>query len=91
MAVIIDAEKPDLSGLPRCQLCGGFMVKKTLGRGIFVGICVSFLLIGLGLVCCLTGIGAVIGLPLIGLGLFWGGRRQKVLMCVDCRATVARA
>jgi hypothetical protein len=75
---------------PRCQLCGGWMHKKTLRRGIFFGIVVSFLLIGTGIVLCLTGIGIVIGIPLILLGLFWGGKKQKVLACRSCGAVIAR-
>ncbi|NLW85051.1 MAG: hypothetical protein GXY41_11720 [Phycisphaerae bacterium] len=91
MAIIIDAPKPVADGQPRCQFCGGRLVRKTLRRGIFTGICVSFLLLGLGILACLTVVGIPIGIPLILLGLFWGGKRQKVLMCTACRATVGRA
>lgn len=91
MAIIIEPAKPDATGLPHCQLCGGRMVKKTLGRGIFMGILTSLFCLCLGIVLCFFPLGFLLGIPLILIGLFYGGKRQKVLMCTACRATVGRA
>jgi len=76
---------------PVCQLCGGIMVKKTIGRSFLVGAFLGLSMILIGLLLCLTVIGALIGIPLIIIGLFYGSKRKKVLKCTKCGAVADRA
>jgi hypothetical protein len=73
-----------------CQQCGGSMVKKNKSSGNCLGLCIALAVIGLGIVLCLTGIGAIIGIPLIIGGLFIGGKRSKVWQCKQCAYVIPR-
>jgi len=67
-----------------CKQCSGEMKKETISEGNFRGILFALILLGTGIVITLTGIGAIIGVPLILLALFTGGKRKKVWKCKSC-------
>jgi len=75
---------------PKCQLCGGAMKKKTLGRNPLVALIVNLFLFFGGILLCFIPPLFIIGIPMILIALFRQNKRQKVLMCVQCRGTVAR-
>ena len=74
-----------------CHLCGAPMKKKTVGRSLVVAVFFGLCFIVIGALLCLTGIGALIGIPLIILGLFSGSRRKKILKCTSCGFAADRA
>jgi len=79
---------------PRCNLCGGAMVKKTVSSGNVAGIALALLVLAAGLFLTFGGLfcgGPFIGIPLCILALFMGGKRSKVLKCEKCGNTVPRA
>jgi len=84
-----DGDRDD--GKPRCQMCGGGLKKKTAGRGVLTHVFISLLMIVVGVLLSLTGIGLIVGIPMILIGLFKGSKRQKLLVCRTCGAAVARA
>jgi hypothetical protein len=75
---------------PTCQLCGGAMRKKTVGRSFIVAAFFGLCFIIIGIILCFTVVGAIFGIPLILIGLFYGSKRRKVLSCVNCGALVDR-
>ncbi|RKY10421.1 MAG: hypothetical protein DRP56_00980 [Planctomycetota bacterium] len=75
---------------PTCQLCGGVMKKKSVGRSFLVAAFFGLCFIVIGILLCLTGVGALFGIPLILIGLFYGSKRRKVLKCVDCGGLIDR-
>ena len=79
-------------GGPKCQLCGGRMVRKVKSSGNCLGIALALIIFVVGIVIffMIPVIGWVIG-PLICLcALFIGGKRSKVWQCVRCKAVAAR-
>jgi hypothetical protein len=89
----IGRENMVFSGLPRCQLCGGYMNKKTISKGNASGIALALLTFFVGLFISLAFFfcgGFLIGIPLCICALFMGGKRQKVLKCESCGAIVER-
>lgn len=76
-----ETEKSD----PKCQLCGSKMAKKFETK---TGI--ALLLIGLGIICCLFIVGAIIGVPLIIVGLYYGSVRKGIWACTKCGYKVER-
>lgn len=75
---------------PMCQLCGGFMKPKKITIDQTSGLAKALICFAIGVILTLTFFGAVIGVPLMIVSLFMGGRRQKILRCVDCGATANR-
>lgn len=67
-----------------CKQCSGVMKKQTISDGNFKGILFAIILLGAGIILSLTGIGAIVGVPLIILALFTGGKRKKVWKCKSC-------
>jgi hypothetical protein len=76
---------------PQCNLCGGLLVKKVISSGNCSGLLIGLILVIVGLLISLTGIGLILGIPIMILGLFCGGKRRKVLKCAQCGAIVDRA
>ena len=74
-----------------CQHCGSPMKRKTLSRGNCGGVALALIVLAIGVGLCFTGIGAIIGLPLILCSLFMGGRRSKVWRCTKCGVILDRA
>jgi hypothetical protein len=66
------------------------MKRKSVGRPLLVGLLLGLCFILVGAILCVTGIGALVGIPLIIAGLFKGSRRRKVLACTGCGAVVDR-
>lgn len=81
-----DIPTPKKSGQPSCQVCGGEMRKKTNATGGAFGC----LLLLVGAALCFTVIGALIGVPMILLGLHYGMKRQAVWRCSGCKAEINR-
>jgi len=79
------AASPSAGGM-RCQACGGELKKGKNATGGAMG-CI-FLIVGVGL--CLTGIGALLGIPIILLGLHYGMKREGVWRCSRCNAEIPR-
>lgn len=67
-----------------CKQCSGDMKKQTISEGNLTGILLALILLGAGIVISLTGIGAIVGIPLILLALFTGGKRKKGWKCKNC-------
>lgn len=67
-----------------CKQCGGTMKKKIQSSGNCLGIAIALTLIAVGIALCFTGIGAIIGIPLIICALFVGGKRRKIWKCTKC-------
>ena len=89
-AKVIDTTQVDQ---PRCNLCGGIMIKKTVSSGNVSGIALALLVLAAGLFLTFGGVfcgGPIIGIPLCILALFMGGKRKKVLKCKKCGHTVDR-
>lgn len=76
---------------PKCHLCNNRMAKKRIRKtsAIGLGIGIIFILIGISLT--ITIIGAILGIPLIVIGLLCGSKSRKVLKCVHCGAVTDRA
>jgi len=73
------------NGVPKCQLCGGGMKKGTETK---TGI--ALFLIIVGIFCCLFIIGAIIGVPLIIIGLVFGSMNKSLWVCKKCGYQVER-
>lgn len=67
-----------------CHQCGGKMKKKVQSSGNCSGIALALVLIAVGLALCATGIGALLGVPIIICALFVGGKRKKIWKCTKC-------
>jgi DNA-directed RNA polymerase subunit RPC12/RpoP len=67
-----------------CPQCGGVMKRKTISEGNFKGLLLALVLLGAGIALSLTGIGALVGIPLILFALFTGGKRKKGWKCKNC-------
>jgi hypothetical protein len=66
-------------------------MKRTVkSSGNCLGIAIALVLIVVGIAISLTGIGAIIGIPICICALFIGGKRSKVWQCRRCRAIIAR-
>ena len=76
---------------PICHLCGGQMVKKSIRKTSAVGLGIGIIFIIIGISLTITVIGAILGLPLIIIGLFCGAKSKKVLKCSNCGAAIDRA
>lgn len=74
----------------KCQQCGGSMLKKTKSSGNALGIALALIVFVVGVLLCLTVIGAIIGIPLCILALFIGGKRSKVWQCRQCGYVIPR-
>lgn len=73
----------------QCHICGGRLKNKTVSSGNATGLAGALIVLLIGIVLCATGLGAIIGIPLIICALFMGGKRHKVLKCVNCGAIAA--
>jgi hypothetical protein len=51
----------------------------------------ALIVLVIGVVLCFTIVGAIIGVPLIILALFMGGKRKKVWQCPECKWVAPRA
>lgn len=74
-----------------CRQCGGVMRKATLSSGNCAGLLLALVVIGIGLFISTTGVGAIIGVPMMLLGLFIGGKRRRVWKCRRCGCVLDRA
>ena len=76
-----------------CQACGGQMKTATQSSGNCLGLAIGFFLVVLGVVITVAtgGIGIVLGGPIALIGLFCGGKRQKIWKCRQCAAFFPRA
>ncbi len=74
-----------------CKQCGGVMRRRTLSQGNCLGIALALVLFAGGVAISLTGIGALIGVPLILCSLFVGGKRRRVWRCTACSTILERA
>lgn len=81
----------DGTAVPICHLCGTVMQRKTLSTGNAVGIARALIVFAVGVAISVTGVGALIGIPICICSLFMGGRREKVLVCPNCRAKTPAA
>ena len=72
-----------------CQQCGGEMVQSSVKDGL--GLIFSIFLLLFGLAICFTGIGAILGIPLVVYALVSGGKRAKVWKCKNCKFFIPRA
>ena len=54
------------------------MRKATLSSGNCAGLLLALVVIGIGIALTATGAGAIIGVPMMLLGLFIGGKRRRV-------------
>jgi hypothetical protein len=79
--------------IPKCNLCGGKMVKTTISTGNVMGIVIALLVLIVGLYITFSALfcgGPLIGIPLCILALFMGGNRKNILKCQNCGAAVDR-
>ena len=74
-----------------CQQCNGEMKKTTMSSGNCLGIALALFLFCCGLALCFTGIGIIVGVPLMIVALFVGGKKSKVWKCTDCGSVINRA
>ena len=74
-----------------CQQCSGPMKKTSISTGNCLGIALALFVFCLGVILCFTGVGIIIGIPLMLVALFMGGKKSKVWKCVDCGSVVNRA
>lgn len=71
-----------------CQHCSGEMKKKSkANHSQFM----ALLLLLFGLIASLTGVGLVIGIPMILIGLYMGVATKKIWMCKNCGSVIERA
>jgi len=76
---------------PKCTLCGGPLFKtKSVERSFLTALFFGLAMIIFGVILCITGIGAILGIPLIFIGLFYGSKSKKVLKCKHCGAIFDR-
>lgn len=73
-----------------CGACGGSMriYKRSVGNAS--GIAAAILVFLVGVILCATGVGALIGVPLILVSLFMGGRRESWWRCTYCGHALRR-
>ena len=75
-----------------CKTCEqGIMVKTTASTGNIVGLILALIVLITGITLTVTGVGAIVGVPLILISLFMGGKRRKVWKCKTCKAVIDRA
>jgi hypothetical protein len=60
------------------------MRKAVVSSGNATGIAGALIVALLGVLLCLTGIGALVGIPMVICALFMGGKRRKVWKCQNC-------
>lgn len=74
----------------KCPYCGGKMSKKTICTSGFGDQLIGCGLSMIGIVLCLTGVGAIIGIPLILIaGMLV--KTKKVIKCRQCGHYAERA
>ena len=69
-----------------CQQCNGVMVKKSEAAQTGMGC----LLLVIGIILCFTGIGALIGIPVILVGLWLGSKKKGWWVCKNCGYKISR-
>lgn len=74
-----------------CSQCGGAMKKWTKSSGNALGCAFALLFIAIGIALCFTVVGIPIGLPLMIVALFIGGKREKYWKCKSCKTVLPRA
>jgi hypothetical protein len=75
---------------PNCSLCGTPMKKAARStRGAANKLSGNMFILG-GALLTLTCVGAIIGVPLMILGVLQAGRDQKIWLCPNCRHAVDR-
>jgi ssDNA-binding Zn-finger/Zn-ribbon topoisomerase 1 len=72
--------------IAKCPLCGTELIYKNISKGNAQGIVMALIVLFLGIGISLTGIGAIIGIPLCIYALGMGGKRSKVLFCPNCKS-----
>lgn len=76
---------------PKCQYCGAPMKKtNAVERSFLTAMFWGLSMIIFGIILCFTVAGAIFGIPLIFIGLFYGSKKKKVLKCTGCGALVDR-
>ena len=71
----------------KCQKCGGQMGSKNVKKHNKI---VVYFLIGLGILLSLTIIGAIVGVPLVILGLKMGSASDYCWVCEKCGTTIKK-
>jgi hypothetical protein len=71
-----------------CPKCGGHLATITERQTSIIRLLLGIILFIIGISLTLTIIGALIGIPLILIGLACGSRRVTVSRCVNCRRVV---
>lgn len=70
-----------------CDKCNVALVATQVRKSGGASGCVCALLIVIGIICCLTVVGLVGGIVLIGLGIIVGavGGKETVMVCPNCK------
>lgn len=76
---------------PICQNCKTAMRKKTQSSGNMLGLAIALIVLTIGIILCFTVVGMIVGIPLIIVSLFIGGKKTKIWMCPNCRIALPRA
>ena len=74
-----------------CRNCNGTMRKKTITEGRGTNIIMALIFIVIGVLLCMTVIGAIVGIPIIILSIFKQPRRRHVWRCNTCGSIIERA
>ena len=72
-----------MSKVIECKQCGEAMRKEIQSKGNLTGIILALIVLAIGI--SLSAIGLwIIGIPVIILSLFMGGKRVKIWKCPEC-------
>ncbi len=74
----------------KCERCGGYMKKTRKVERNCLGLSIGLLLFVFGLILTFTGVGAVLGIPMILVAFFCGGKVTKVWRCRKCGCVIER-
>lgn len=74
---------------PNCQACGGATKKHRKADATSNGLGCLFLVVGV--ILCLTGIGAVVGVPVLVIGVWMGCKATNYWKCRECGTLSERA
>jgi hypothetical protein len=75
----------------QCKQCNGTMAQESKTEGNAQGLAIGTLWVVGGVILTITGIGAIVGIPLIIYGLFQGGKRKHYWVCSACGYFFERA
>ena len=73
-----------------CQHCGKPMKKTATSTATMTKTGLSMMFFGIGILFCLTIVGAIVGLPMILVAGLLLGKRKKVWKCRGCRVVIDR-